>query len=98
VRLRLVSICLLLVPLSVLLGQARSSSGPKHHTEQSAASASHASPIDPGERVFNANCARCHTPPMIIPPKIAGTLIMHMRVRASLSRQDELVLLKFIAP
>jgi hypothetical protein len=35
---------------------------------------------------------------MIIPPKIAGTLIMHMRVRASLSRQDELVLLKFIAP
>jgi cytochrome c5 len=51
-----------------------------------------------GEEVFNNNCARCHTPPMTISPRITGTVIMHMRVRARLSRQDEQLLLKYMAP
>jgi cytochrome c553 len=51
-----------------------------------------------GERVFMANCSRCHVPPMSITPRTTGTVIMHMRVRARLSRRDEQLLLKYMAP
>jgi cytochrome c5 len=51
-----------------------------------------------GEEVFKANCGRCHMPPMILSPRITGTVVMHMRVRARLSRQDEKLLLKYLAP
>jgi cytochrome c5 len=51
-----------------------------------------------GDEVFKANCSRCHMPPMAISPRITGTVIMHMRTRARLSRQDEQLLLKFMAP
>ena len=51
-----------------------------------------------GEEVFKANCGRCHVPPMSISPRITGTVIMHMRTRARLSRQDEQLLLKYMAP
>jgi cytochrome c5 len=53
---------------------------------------------DAGEQVFEANCARCHTPPMSISPRVTGTVIMHMRMRARLSRHDEELLLKYMAP
>lgn len=51
-----------------------------------------------GERAFATNCSRCHTPPMIIPPRITGTVLMHMRVRARLSREDQQAILKFMTP
>ena len=35
---------------------------------------------------------------MSIPQRVTGTIIMHMRVRARLSRQDEQLLLKYMAP
>lgn len=53
---------------------------------------------DRGEQVFTTNCARCHTPPGGLAPRITGTVIMHMRVRARLSREDEQALLRFLAP
>ncbi len=55
-------------------------------------------PAQRGERVFADNCARCHRPPMTIPPQATGTVIMHMRVRARLSRQQEQDLLHYLAP
>ena len=51
-----------------------------------------------GEEVFKANCARCHMPPMSLSPRTTGTVVMHMRTRARLSRQDEKLLLKYLAP
>lgn len=51
-----------------------------------------------GEQVFMAQCSRCHKPPMTIPPRITGTVVMHMRVRAKLSRQDQQALLRYLAP
>ena len=51
-----------------------------------------------GEQVFNDNCVRCHTPPMVISPRITGTIIMHMRTRARLSQEDQERLLKYLAP
>jgi cytochrome c5 len=55
-------------------------------------------PAQRGERVFADNCARCHRPPMTIPPQVTGTVIMHMRVRARLSQQQEQDLLRYLAP
>jgi cytochrome c5 len=51
-----------------------------------------------GEKVFMANCARCHTPPMTLRPSVTGTVVAHMRVRARLSRKDEKSLLQYLAP
>jgi cytochrome c5 len=51
-----------------------------------------------GEKVFLANCARCHTPPMTLRPSVTGTVVAHMRVRARLSRNEQQLLLKYLAP
>lgn len=51
-----------------------------------------------GDEIFQANCSRCHMPPMSLSQRTTGTVIMHMRARARLSREDEVQLLKFMAP
>ena len=51
-----------------------------------------------GEQIFMDNCSRCHKPPMTISQRTTGTIVMHMRVRAKLSRQDEQALLRYLAP
>ena len=51
-----------------------------------------------GEQVFKANCARCHMPPMSLSPRTTGTVVLHMRTRARLSRRDEKLLLNYLAP
>jgi cytochrome c5 len=56
------------------------------------------STTDPGERKFEANCNRCHNAPQELSPRIVGTVIRHMRVRASLSAEDERDILRFLAP
>lgn len=51
-----------------------------------------------GERLFEENCGRCHRPPDQISPKVAGSVLRHMRVRAMLSEEDEQKILKYLAP
>ena len=51
-----------------------------------------------GERIFAQNCARCHTPPDGFSPRISGTIVLHMRVRALLSEHDQQELLRFFNP
>ena len=51
-----------------------------------------------GEAVFKQNCVRCHTAPQGFSSHISGTIVRHMRVRASLSREDERALLRFLNP
>lgn len=53
---------------------------------------------DDGQRVFEQNCSRCHTAPDGFSPRITGTVLRHMRVRASLSQHDEQELLRFMNP
>jgi len=55
-------------------------------------------PQSEGERVFQQNCWRCHNAPEGFSPRISGTIVRHMRVRASLSQHDEQELLKFLNP
>ncbi len=51
-----------------------------------------------GERIFAQNCSRCHAAPDSFPSSISGTVVRHMRVRASLSAEDERALLRFLNP
>jgi cytochrome c5 len=53
---------------------------------------------DEGTRIFQANCSRCHNTPEGFSPRISGTIVRHMRVRASLSKHDEQELLRFLNP
>jgi cytochrome c5 len=65
--------------------------------KQTAASQGSVHPDD-GQRVFEQNCSRCHTTPDGFSPRISGTVLRHMRVRASLSQHDEQELLRFMNP
>lgn len=51
-----------------------------------------------GERKFAQNCSRCHNAPQGFSPSISGTIVRHMRVRASLGKQDEEDILHFLNP
>jgi len=53
---------------------------------------------DQGERKFRENCNRCHKAPDELSPRITGTVLLHMRVRASLSAADEKAILHYLAP
>ena len=57
-----------------------------------------AKPNRDGETVFRNNCDRCHTAPEDLSPRITGTVLRHMRVRANLSAEDERRLLEYLAP
>jgi cytochrome c5 len=70
--------------------------GGKNHTGTVHTSQQHQQ--DEGERIFKQNCSRCHTAPEGFSPSISGTIVRHMRVRASLSRHDEQELLRFFNP
>ena len=58
----------------------------------------HAANQDRGQKVFEQNCARCHTAPEGFSASISGTVAMHMRVRAGLSDADEKALRRFLNP
>jgi hypothetical protein len=51
-----------------------------------------------GQAVFDQNCSRCHNAPQGFSPRISGTVVRHMRVRAGLSAEDENALLRFLNP
>lgn len=51
-----------------------------------------------GQRIFTQNCSRCHDAPEGFSDRISGTIVRHMRVRASLSAHDEQELLRFFNP
>jgi cytochrome c5 len=51
---------------------------------------------DAGERKFQQNCRRCHNEPQELSPRITGTVLLHMRVRAGLSQADERAILRYM--
>ena len=51
-----------------------------------------------GQRAFENNCSRCHNAPQGFSPHISGTIMMHMRNRANLSKKDEQDILRFLNP
>jgi cytochrome c5 len=69
-----------------------------HAAKKQAPAAQGAVHTDEGQRVFDQNCSRCHTAPEGFSSRISGTVVRHMRVRASLSQHDEQELLRFLNP
>ena len=53
---------------------------------------------DTGQQIFQQHCSSCHTAPDGFSPRISGTIVRHMRVRASLSEYEEKELLRFFNP
>jgi cytochrome c2 len=51
-----------------------------------------------GEKKFKQNCSRCHEAPQSFSPRISGSIVRHMRVRASLSEKDAREILLFLNP
>jgi len=51
-----------------------------------------------GGKKFEENCSRCHNAPEGFSSRISGTIVRHMRVRASLSKKDAEAILKFLNP
>jgi cytochrome c5 len=90
---------LLVFSLGSLLAWAQAAKTPQANTTTTSKPAQHATVVtNPGERAFQANCSRCHNPPEQLNPRITGTVLRHMRVRALLSPQDEHDILKYLAP
>lgn len=77
--------------------QSQAAQRPATPTNKTAANR-HSEPEDEGERVFQQNCSRCHWAPDGFSSRISGTIVRHMRVRASLSEHDEKELLRFLNP
>lgn len=73
---------------------AKQSSG----TQAKAAATTNPAMVTEGEQKFQQNCSRCHNAPEQLSPRISGTVVMHMRVRASLSEADARAILHYLAP
>ncbi len=50
-----------------------------------------------GERNFHANCGRCHSAPPKFAPRMAGTIVRHMRVRATITNEEMRSILRYLA-
>jgi mono/diheme cytochrome c family protein len=49
-----------------------------------------------GEQRFRANCGRCHAAPQKFPPRMMGTVLRHMRVRALITAEDARLVLVYM--
>lgn len=89
------------IPLAaVVQAQNPSAQRPAAQTSANTQAATHnAQPFhSEGDRIFAQNCSRCHNAPDGFPPRISGTVVRHMRVRAQLSQHDEEELLRYLNP
>jgi cytochrome c5 len=95
----------MMVALTMISASFHAASQPQHRTATPAAQVNtkgtpdkNASHPEEGERIFQQQCSRCHAAPESFSPRISGTVVRHMRVRASLSQSDEQKLLRFLNP
>ena len=49
-----------------------------------------------GEKRYHANCGRCHAAPQKFPPRMMGTVLRHMRVRATITDEDRRLILFYM--
>ena len=86
---RVIVSLMLVVGAAALVAQTKSNSAPAKPPRATQ---------NEGERLFEINCGRCHRPPEQLSPKITGSVLRHMRVRAMLTKEDEQAILKYLAP
>jgi len=92
-----ISLGMILLATIPLISQTATSSAPQTSSGQKPPEKKAAAQLD-GDQVFQQNCMRCHDTPESFSPRISGTVVRHMRVRASLSKQEEQALLRFLNP
>lgn len=97
---RILKLIVGLIVLAALIPMLAQTKAARPHGKKEGTPAAPASSaeIARGQEVFQQNCSRCHNAPQQIPPEISGTILRHMRVRASLSAADEKALLQFMNP
>ena len=49
-----------------------------------------------GEKRYHANCGRCHAAPQKFPPRMMDTVLRHMRVRATVTAEDQRLILFYM--
>jgi cytochrome c5 len=84
-----------------LLNVAAATSGDTKNDNNAAAATSHTTNNETtmrleGEKRFHANCSRCHAAPPKFPPRMMGTIVRHMRVRAMLTDEDMRLILRYM--
>jgi cytochrome c5 len=94
----LLTLVVLIVTPGLTQSTAQDHPPPPPAVKKPAASAHAEQNEDEGERVFQQNCSRCHNAPEGFSSRISGTIVRHMRVRASLSQHDAEELLRFLNP
>ena len=100
---RLAKVGFTVCALIAVTAHALAQQAPAKKSDKATAAPIHAKPFaapheEEGQRIFQANCARCHATPEGFSPRISGTIVRHMRVRASLSAHDEEELRRFFNP
>ncbi len=72
----------------------------KPNDSATAAAVTHSSAADgmrvEGEQRFHANCGRCHATPEKFPPRMMATVVRHMRVRATITDDDQRLILFYM--
>jgi cytochrome c5 len=94
----IVSVCLLVSSASLAKAVSQDQPPATKSVKNKIAAQSQPQHEDDGARIFHQNCSRCHNTPEGFSPRISGTVLQHMRVRASLSKEDEEQLLHFLNP
>ena len=95
-----VPLCALALATSVFAGS--SSAGSSSNTKEASAGVPvvHITDADSmrieGEQRFHANCGRCHAAPQKVPPRMMGTILRHMRVRATITDEDRRLILFYM--
>ena len=84
--------------LAILLAIAQTSNANPQQSNQQKKNAHTDNQQDDGEKKFQQNCSRCHNAPESLSPRIVGTVIRHMRVRASISQKDAEAILHYLNP
>lgn len=49
-----------------------------------------------GEKRYHSNCGRCHAAPQKFPPRVMATVLRHMRVRATVTAEDQRLILFYM--
>lgn len=49
-----------------------------------------------GEQRYHANCGRCHAAPQKFSPRMMATVLRHMRVRATITAEDQRLILFYM--
>ena len=88
---------ILLLSGSVVCGMAAQKRDQKATASPSNGTAKTASEPD-GEKLFRAHCNRCHNAPDELSPRVARTVVQHMRVRGMLPEREVQAILDYLAP